>query len=156
MAKTTHDTTKASGKASPGAAEGKHTEEGLEVMDPMPKQPPLGYKKTPSLAEQILQQVRLQRLEDAKLHETEEEADDFEVGEDFEPLSPYENDHMPTFANLKKQAKEINERLEKAKREKAIADYKAKHGKEPPTDRSPEPAPTEPPGGAGEDLIDPR
>lgn len=101
----------------------KHDEEGRELTDPTPMQPPLGYRRTLSLSEQIAQQVRvakLQLLEEMKLEETEDEADDFEVGDDFEPLSPHENDHMPTLANLKKQAREINLAIEKANRENAI------------------------------------
>jgi len=125
--KTNHDTTKSSGASAPGLSAAKHDAEGREIMDPTPMQPPLGYKKTLSLNEQIMQQVRiakLQILEAQQLEETEEEADDFNVGEDFQPLSPYENDHMPTLANLKKQARDINLKIEKAKREAAIEAYK--------------------------------
>jgi len=110
-------------------------------------EPPLGYKKSLSLSEQIAQQVRIQHLrmlEDAALEETEEEADDFEIGEDYEPLSKYENDHMPTLANLKKRAKEINDQIEKRKLELAIDQHKdriAKHEKK----AAPEVAPDAPP-----------
>jgi len=107
----------------------KHTPEGFEITDPTPMQPPLGYRKTLSLSEQIAQQVRiahLKILEDSAIEESEEDADDFNVGDDFEPLSPYENDHMPTLANLKKQAKEINDQIEKRKLEVAINQHKEK------------------------------
>lgn len=110
-------------------SEARHNEAGEEILDPTPMQPPLGYRKTLSLSEQIAQQVRiahLKILEDTAVAETEEEADDFEVGEDFEPLSPYENDHMPTIANLKKKAKEINDAIEKRKLELAIDQHKEK------------------------------
>lgn len=129
-------------------SEEKHTPEGFEITDPTPMQPPLGYKKSLSLAEQIAQQVRIHQLrllEDAALDETEEEADDFEVGEDFEPLSAHENDHMPTLANLKKKAAEINAAIEKRKLEVAINQHKekiAKHKeKQEARDAPPEPAP---------------
>jgi len=101
----------------------KHDETGGEILDPTPMQPPLGYKRTPTLSEQIAQQVRIAQLrilEDAALHETEDEADDFEVGDDFEPLSQYENDHMPTLANLKKKAAEINKQIRQRNLELAI------------------------------------
>lgn len=125
-----HDTTKPAEvfKAEKRAPE-KHDENGGEVIDPTPMQPPLGYKKSLSLAEQIAQQVRLAQLrilEDNAVAETEEEADDFEIGEDYEPLSKYENDHMPTLANLKKRAKEINDAIEKRKLELAIQQHKDK------------------------------
>lgn len=113
-------------------SEAKHTPEGFEITDPTPMQPPLGYKRSLSLAEQIAQQVRiahLKILEDSAIHETEDDADDFEVGEDFEPFSKYENDHMPTLANLKKKAKEINDAIEKRKLELAIKGHKEKIAK---------------------------
>lgn len=125
-------------------SEEKHTEEGFEIIDPTPMQPPLGYKRSLSLSEQIAQQVRiahLKILEDSAVSETEEEADDFEVGEDFEPLSPHENDHMPTLANLKKRAKEINDAIEKRKLELAIDMHKEKIAK---TKAKTEPAPEAP------------
>lgn len=89
-----------------------HNPDGEAMLDPKPMQPPLGYKRQPSLADQIRQQVLAAKLEalDA-LEETEEEADDFEVGEDFEPVSPHENDHIPSIRDLKKKAKEINDQI---------------------------------------------
>lgn len=115
-------------------AKDRHNENGEEILDPVPMQPPVGYKKTLSLAEQIRQQVRLHKmeLEDNSIQETEEEADDFEVGEDYEPLSKYENDHIPSVKQLKQKAKEINAARERAIREKAIKEYEEKHGKPAP------------------------
>lgn len=143
MAHKPHDTTKSLGASAPKLSPLKHNEAGEEIMDPQPMQPPLGYKKTLSLSEQIHQSVRLaklQLLEAQAMEETEEEADDFEVGDDFQPLSPYENDHMPTLANLKKQAREINAAIDKAKREHAIEVYKntLKKPADPPAQPPPE------------------
>lgn len=107
----------------------KHDENGFELTDPTPMQPPLGYKKSLSLSEQIAQQVRIQSLrmlEDMRVEETEEEADDFNVGDDLEPFSPHEVENMPTLANLKKKAKEINDAIEKRKLEIAIGTHKDK------------------------------
>jgi len=123
-----HDTTKESGvhKAAKYSPD-KHNEDGGEILDPTPMQPPLGYKKSLTLTEQIAQQVRIAQLkilEDQMLEETEEDADDFEVGEDFEPLSKHENDHMPTLANLKKKAAEINAAIKKRNTELAIEAHK--------------------------------
>jgi len=107
----------------------KHDANGFELGDPTPMEPPLGYRKAPTLTEQIQQQVRqlqLRMLEDQMSPETEEEADDFEVGDDYEPLSKYENEHMPTLANLKKRAKEINDQIEARKLKLAIDAQKDK------------------------------
>lgn len=101
----------------------RHDENGNEILDPTPMQPPLGYRKAPTLSEQIAQQVRRMKLEilrDDSVGETDEEADDFEVGEDFEPLSQYENDHIPTIAELKRRAKEINDAIAERNRVAAI------------------------------------
>lgn len=131
MAKTTpsHDTTRTSDvlrevKQAPQ----RHDEFGQEVLNPQPMQPPLGYKKTLSLAEQIRQQVRLHQLElaDDAISETDEEADDFEIGEDYEPLSKYENDHIPTVKQLKEKAAAINKKIREANNKKAIEEHEAK------------------------------
>lgn len=138
-----HDTAKESRSLrAPKQAPERHTEEGLEVLDPNPMQPPLGYKRTLSLHEQIAQQVRiakLQLLDDMNLEETDEEADDFEVGDDYEPLSPYENDHIPSVKELKKRAKELNEKIREAQRKKAIEDYKKEEaGRQPEAPKAPQ------------------
>jgi len=68
-------------------------ERGREKPDPVPLSPPLGYKKQPSLAEQIRAMVRSEKLrqevEEAGM-ETWDEADDFDIGDDYDPRSPYE------------------------------------------------------------------
>lgn len=102
----------------------RHDENGAEKLDPVPMQPPLGYKKTLSLSEQIALQVRRMKLEllnDDSISETEEEADDFEIGDDFEPLSKYENDHIPPISVLKQRAKQIKEQIQEQNRRAAIA-----------------------------------
>lgn len=131
-----HDTTLSTSFKGPNKHDAKHTEDGGEIGDPTPMQPPLGYKRTPSLAEQIAQQVRMQtiqRLEDEMDPETEEEADDFEIADDDgTPPAKYENDHVPTIAVLKKRAKEINDAIRKRNTEQAIENYK-KSIKKPPS-----------------------
>lgn len=105
-------------------AEAKHDAFGNEKINPTPLEPPLGYKRVPSLSEMIAQQVRrmkIELLEDDAIQETEEEADDFEVGDDFHPLSPHENDHIPSIKVLKQKAKEINDKIKEANRRAAIA-----------------------------------
>lgn len=124
----------------------RHNSDGEEILDPTPMQPPLGYKKTLSLHEQIAQQVRRMKLEllrDDDVMETDEEADDFEVGDDFEPLSKYENDHIPTIKALKKKAKEINDAIAAANTKKAIAVHERKK-KEAAGEPPPPPAPEAP------------
>lgn len=129
MAKSFHDTTESTALKEPNKHDAKHDQNGGEIGNPVPLEPPLGYKRSLSLSEQIAQQVRIQTLrilEDQAIHETDDEADDFEVGEDYEPLSQHENDHMPSLANLKKLQKQINDKIEKRKLELAIEDHKTR------------------------------
>lgn len=115
----------------------RHNEYGLEVLDETPMQPPLGYKRAPTLAEQIRQQVVAAKLAELDaLEETDEEADDFEVGDDFEPISPHENDGAPSIKELKARAAEINEKIKKKHLENLRAqlekEMEAKRGEAPP------------------------
>lgn len=77
----------------------KHLDKhGREIPDPVPVAPPLGYRRSPTLAEQIRSMVISEKLKQEALDagmETFEEADDFDVGDDYDPTSPYENDFDP-------------------------------------------------------------
>jgi len=71
-------------------------EHGREKPNPTPMAPPIGYRRQPTIAEQMRQMIQLASLEAAQAGaETEEEANDFDVGEDMEPNPPYEHDFDP-------------------------------------------------------------
>lgn len=66
-----------------------------EILSAIPVAPPVGYKKQPSMVDHIRGLVRSEHLRHAAASagaETFEEADDFEVGDDYDPTSPYEGD----------------------------------------------------------------
>lgn len=69
--------------------------DGREYNDPTPMAPPIGYKRQPSMVEIVRAQIRdamlAQQLAEQGV-ETFEEADDFEIGDDYDPSSPWEND----------------------------------------------------------------
>lgn len=66
---------------------------GRELPNPVPLAPPVNYKKQPTIAEQMRAMIRQASYEAASAGaETEEEANDFDVGEDFDPTTPYEHD----------------------------------------------------------------
>lgn len=72
--------------------------EGREVLDDTPVAIPVGFKRPPTLQEQIARAVRsehFKNLMEAADMETFEEADDFDVGEDFDPMTPYEMEFDP-------------------------------------------------------------
>lgn len=79
----------------------QHTElyrDGKEYPDPTPVAPPIGFIKQPTLAETMramIQGEALRRHARESGAETFEEADDFNVGDDYDPTSPYEEVFEP-------------------------------------------------------------
>lgn len=86
-------------------------ENGQEILNPTPMQPPLGYKKQPSLAMQIREQVRAYHLQNSDMEpETEEEADDFDIPDDpVDPQSRWENDMVPSIKETRARIKALEE-----------------------------------------------
>jgi hypothetical protein len=73
---------------------------GKELVDSKPLAAKLGFKKEKSLQEKIRDMVRNERLMqdlDRVGMETFEDADDFNIGDDFDLHSPYENEFDPDF-----------------------------------------------------------
>lgn len=67
--------------------------QGREILDPRPMAPPVGYTRQPTMVDIIRQQIRSHTLAaeaQAQGLESFEEADDFNVDDDFDPTSPYE------------------------------------------------------------------
>lgn len=81
--------------------------DGREYGDDTPIAPPVGYKRQPTMVEIIRSQVRdalLARDLAAQGVETFEEADDFEIGDDYDPSTPYENDFDPPIREVLSEA----------------------------------------------------
>lgn len=79
-------------------------EDGSEILDPTPIAPPIGFTRTKSMMEQVRDMVRSERLaEEARRegYETFEESEDFDVDDDFDPSTPYENDFDPPISEVK-------------------------------------------------------
>lgn len=75
-------------------------ENGHEIVDEAPIAPHLDMRRQPSLADRIREMVRSESIaREAREsgRETFEEADDFEVGDDFDPSSPYEEEFEGQF-----------------------------------------------------------
>lgn len=70
--------------------------QGREVLDPVPMAPPVDLK-APSELDRVRRLIREELSRKAEEHgeETFEEADDFEVGDDYDPTSPYEYEFEP-------------------------------------------------------------
>lgn len=79
----------------------RYDENGREIPDPTKPEVPLGFKHPETLAEQVHRLVRsaqLREMAEAAGHESFEQADDFDIGEDYDPRSPYEEVFDPTSA----------------------------------------------------------
>lgn len=80
------------------AGQKKFNERGEEILDSTPMAVPVGFKRPPTLQEQIARAVRSEQFR-AQMEslgmETFAEADDFDVGEDFDPKTPYEMEFDP-------------------------------------------------------------
>lgn len=71
----------------------RYDAQGRYYPDPTPIAPPIGYKKERSIMDQVRDLVRNEKLQNdlaAAGAETFEEADDFEIGDDYDPRSPFE------------------------------------------------------------------
>lgn len=65
--------------------------DGREVLDPTPLAPPVGYQKPVHIWDQLRQQMRAMALLAAQEGaESFEESDDFDIGDDYDPTSPWE------------------------------------------------------------------
>lgn len=107
-----------------------HNERGHEIPDPTPMQPPLGYNRQPSLAQQMREMIMSHELAKAAAAadmETFEEADDFDIGDDFEQEkhSPYEANFDPMTpeerAALTSQGKDADRILTQAEKDALAA-----------------------------------
>jgi len=78
---------------------GRLDEKGREILDGRPMEPPVGFSPQPSLVDRIrkmVQDATLQRELDKAGAETFDEANDFDVGDDYDPSSPWEQYYEPT------------------------------------------------------------
>lgn len=70
---------------------GEVSRRGMEVPDPRPVAIPAGFKRPETLSEQVRRLVRMERLNgDEEVDESWDEANDFDIGDDFDPKSPWE------------------------------------------------------------------
>lgn len=76
---------------------------GREIPDPRPMQPPIGYKKQPSMFDLVRDAVRREHALYAANREPEtfEDAEDFDVDDDFDPQSPWENEFDPPWSEVR-------------------------------------------------------
>ncbi|AZL82923.1 hypothetical protein [Apis mellifera associated microvirus 45] len=136
----------------------KQDDEGREIVDPTPMGLPAGFKRPETLAEQVRRLVRTEKLVDDDDVESWEEANDFDVDDDFDPASPFEtvfdpelgreltpNDYKEHWPNIKEEMqkhlrnKYRQEELEHAEQQLLENAYKRGAGVSPAPSKPAEP-----------------
>lgn len=137
----------------------RYTKDGHEIMDPTPIAPPLGYDPNPSMfdivrLEILKNNLRQLHLEQQWENETIEEADDFDVDDEFPMESRWENDYDPSIKELTRRVEELQTQIDQQRAAAADARAEGLRVPEPKTssvqpgaDISPEPAPPPSKGG---------
>lgn len=95
--------------------------DGSEICDSTPIETPLHINRPMSIAERVrsLVQGELSRRAAEQGHESFEEADDFDVGDDYDPTSPYEQNFDQQLAPLPDLPK-TDKKTKKAKKSEII------------------------------------
>nr|DAW08223.1 MAG TPA: hypothetical protein [Microviridae sp.] len=120
---------------------------GAEIPDPRPAAPSLGKKPEMNIRDYIRTLVHNERLQadlDAAGHETFEEANDFEVGDDYFPDSKYENDLEPSIKELIREGTaslSAKARAEEARKAKLKASERANRSQGDTPPHNPEKSP---------------
>lgn len=123
--------------------------DGREKPDPTPMSAALGKRRAKSIRDNVVEILRSEKWREAMEEngeETFEEADDFDVDDDFDPSTPYEEFFEGEYAYLRSQRlEEAKTETKKARRGRQAAPRDAeKSGIEPAKANAPEPAPTVP------------
>lgn len=123
-------------------------ERGRELPDPVPLAPPVGYKKQPSLFELVRTMVKSERLRaevESAGYETFEDADDFVIGDDYDPRSPYENEFEGLPLSELRQKLKDGDAAEAEMRKRFEANAKPKDGGAQEAPARPSGEPVDPP-----------
>lgn len=133
---------------------GRH-ELGKEYPDPRPMEAPLGQAPYEdiwvTIKRMVLDHAKMQaEKEGDEEFDSEDEANDFDVGDDFDPASPWEEHHEPTDPwPMSTAARELEQRIIEHRNKGRIDDLKLElqalqEGKEwPPAPPATPPAPTD-------------
>lgn len=80
---------------------GALTQDGGELLDSTPMQPPVGFRREPSMFDVMREQMRQYHADlEREGFETPEEADDFDVDDEVDPSSPYEHNFDPAISDV--------------------------------------------------------
>lgn len=122
---------------------------GHEIPDSVPLATSLGARRARSIRDNVVDILRSEKWREAMEangEETFEEADDFDIDDDFDPSTPYEEFFEGEYTHLRNQRIEMQKtETQKARRGRKAAPRDAeKSGIEPAKANAPEPAPTVP------------
>lgn len=77
----------------PGTGKAVLLDDGREVVNSLPHDPPVGFVKQESVVDQVIRKLtahRIMQLQDDEVIDLKEEAEDFDIDEDVDPRSVYE------------------------------------------------------------------
>lgn len=118
---------------------GQDPDTGREIPDDVPMQPAVGFVKQDSMVQRVREMVAselLRRHADAEGFDTFEEADDFDIGDDIDPDTPYEAEFEPVQVVVDREAKA------RAEAEQLAQETAARPGAPPaPAEQGTQPAP---------------
>lgn len=127
------------------------SEKGQEIPDPLPHTAALGRRRARSIRDNVVEILRSEKWRQAMEEngeETFEEADDFDVDDDFDPSTPYEEMFEGEYALLREarleSQKTETQKAQKARRPKTQASEmktEAVEGGQTPPKASPAPGP---------------
>ena len=121
------------------------TEDGKEIPDPIPFAPTIKGSRAHSIRENVLSIVRSEQFRQAmeqQGQETFEEADDFDVDDDFDPSSPYEEFFEGEYEQLRQaRIEQASENRRQARRGRKAAPPEAEKLVKEKDERNPEPTP---------------
>lgn len=114
--------------------------DGHEIGDPSPMEPPIGYKDTPDIWDTVQRMVKTELLARelaSQDYGSFEEEDDFVIGDDYEPSSPYENEADVSVGELmaagrEELARQQKETVRQDPKPKAPDKEEQKEDEEPP------------------------
>lgn len=101
------------------------TPEGYEKLDATPLAPPVGFSQTASMHDLIraaIQSDRLRQEAEAAGFESFEDADDFDVDDDYDPTTPWEKEFDPHMVDLRMRQVDLD-RLARGQRPRYYDDY---------------------------------
>lgn len=93
----------------PGLGQAVLLDDGREVLNPVPMEPPVGFKEEPSMMQMMEAMIKrhLAGLNGEDELDSVEDAIDFDVPDDVDPTSPYDVEMMDEFPSMPRSEEDV-------------------------------------------------